>query len=165
MIASGLRQLGSFLALRPGERWRLVRAGLVVVLVRLALWLVPVHRLSRLLAGLARRGDRVPADDAVIDRVSWAVHTTARRVPAATCLTRALATQFLLEREGYRTELRIGFARTGQGPLEGHAWLACGERVVVGNGDLGRFASPFALEGGEHAPVSSTTPTEGRTRS
>jgi hypothetical protein len=48
-----------------------------------------------------------------VDCISWAVRAVSRFIPGASnCLVRALATQALLGRFGYRSELRIGVART-----------------------------------------------------
>jgi|CXWL01.1.fsa_nt_gi hypothetical protein len=56
---------------------------------------------------------------------SWVVD---RRRP---CLPVALATQILLARQGFQAVLRIGVQRS-EGAIEGHAWVECAGRCIVG---------------------------------
>ena len=94
-----------------------------------------VHRfLTRSLT--SGKTNRSLADEAaVIERVQWAVTAVARRVPAATCLVRALAADVLLRRRGFAPELKIGIRPAIGGsvsPLEAHAWVECNGAVAIG---------------------------------
>jgi hypothetical protein len=53
-------------------------------------------------------------------------------VPGASCLTQALAAQYLLARSGHRSQLRVGVAQDPSGRLLAHAWLVSDGRVVIG---------------------------------
>lgn len=53
-------------------------------------------------------------------------------VPGASCLTQALALQWLLARAGHGSDLHVGVARDAAGKFRAHAWLACNRRVVIG---------------------------------
>lgn len=79
--------------------------------------------------------------------IGWAVATAARRIPAATCLTQALAAQYLLRRRGLEADLRIGVARAAGEPLEAHAWVESRGQVVVGG--VARPYTPLPSLGGE----------------
>lgn len=68
-------------------------------------------------------------------RVALAVRRSARLVPHATCLTQALAAQYLLARSGHRSTIRIGARRDPEGRLEAHAWLLCDDVIVLGGSD------------------------------
>jgi len=68
-------------------------------------------------------------------RIAVAVRRSARFIPAATCLTQALAAQYLLARSGHRSTIRIGARRDRDGRLEAHAWLLCEDVVVLGGSD------------------------------
>jgi hypothetical protein len=67
------------------------------------------------------------------DRVIWAIHATGRRLGrrVSSCLVRALVADLVIEGTGSRT-LTIGVRRTAAGALEAHAWLARGDRVLIG---------------------------------
>src|SRR5512143_2361312 len=57
-----------------------------------------------------------PATGPSVQRIGWAVRAAGRFVPGASnCLVRALATQTLLGRFGYRSDLRIGVRKAGDG--------------------------------------------------
>jgi hypothetical protein len=75
-------------------------------------------------------------------RVGWGVRNSARLVPGASCLTQALAAQFLLARSGYRSQLQVGVAKDPSGRLLAHAWLVSSGRVVIGGSsrELARYA-------------------------
>jgi hypothetical protein len=75
-----------------------------------------------------------------IDRISWAVRAASRFIPGASnCLVRALATQTLLGRFGYRSELRIGARKDPAGSLAAHAWLESAGAIVIGEFALGDY--------------------------
>lgn len=65
-------------------------------------------------------------------RVIWAIHATGRRLGrVSSCLVRALVADLVIEETDSRT-LTIGVRRTAAGALEAHAWLARGDRVLIG---------------------------------
>lgn len=130
----------------PDEDRRLIlRTVPVVVLVRLALWLVPVSRLQRLLT--ARRIESAPLGPYQARRLAWAVSAVASRVPNATCLTRALALQILLRERGSRSRIHVGFVSKGAGKVRGHAWLEWQGEVLIGGGELSAFKTMVMLHG------------------
>jgi hypothetical protein len=49
----------------------------------------------------------------------WAVRSTARFVPAASCLTQAITAQILLAHHGEKTCLRIGVTKDEKGEFKG----------------------------------------------
>lgn len=130
-----------FLRLSPWERRLLLRSALLLGGIRLGLSLLSFERLQGLLSRLRQPGAAPRPDPHSLERITWAVEAASRWVPAATCLTRALAAQVLFSQHHCPTELRIGVARNRAGALEAHAWLEAGQgKVVIGDsGDLGRY--------------------------
>ena len=128
-----MRLLARYNELSNGERGLFFRAFFLVLVIRLALWTLPfsvtrgwIDRLRRPVAGnreLDRRSIR---------QVAWAVEASSRRIPAASCLTQAMATQVLLGRLGQASELHLGVARKPNGQFEAHAWIETQGRVVNG---------------------------------
>lgn len=107
----------------------------MVLGVRIALWLLPFATVRD---RIERAGSRGPAAGAADPgAIVWAVEAAARRIPDASCLTRALAGWYLLARAGDRAEVRVGVRRAsaGQG-IEAHAWLVRQGRVIIGGDDL-----------------------------
>ncbi|MFL6248132.1 MAG: lasso peptide biosynthesis B2 protein [Thermoanaerobaculia bacterium] len=106
--------------------WRLLLEALLIVpAIRIALWLLPF----RVVLAVAQR--RPAAPDVPMDRVLRAVHAIARRVPGATCLTRALAAMLLLARHGYPSTLRLGVAKEND-RVAAHAWLESDGVTIYG---------------------------------
>jgi hypothetical protein len=142
--------------LSAADRRLLAEAGLLLVLTRIGLWLLPYQTLRRVL-DRARPSGREPPRE-FPNCVSWAVAAVARRLPGMTCLVQSLTAHALLQRRGYRADLRIGVQARGSNsarPLEAHAWVECEGRVVVGEvQDLADYAvlTPTA------PPPSSATP-------
>jgi hypothetical protein len=111
----------------------------MVLVARVALWTAG--------ARAARRATRVAACavgrcDAT--RAPWAVSAIGRRVTGATCLTQALALQALLERTGHPCRVEIGVARADR--FEAHAWVVCGDRIVLGDTGVARFHTVTTFE-------------------
>ena len=75
-----------------------------------------------------------------VERISWAVRAASRFIPGGSnCLLRALATQSMLGRFGYRSELRIGVRKADEGGIAAHAWLESGGAVVIGEFELEEY--------------------------
>lgn len=145
-----MKRLREFWRLPPSYRRLLITSLLLLGIVRVGLWLLPFHTLRRLLAHTTRqvtgtqRGDRVS-----INQVARAVTIASRYVPAATCLTQALATQVLLSQRGHPASLRLGVARSDVGEFQAHAWVECQGKIVIGGAQpLSRF-TPFPPLDGE----------------
>lgn len=82
-----------------------------------------------------------------IERIAWAVRAAGRFIPGGTnCLVRALATQSLLGRYGYRSDLRIGVRKAADGGLAAHAWLESSGAVVIGEFELEHYVPLTAPE-------------------
>lgn len=60
------------------------------------------------------------------------IERLARAVPAASCLTQALALQWLMARAGHGCVLHVGVRRDAAGRFEAHAWVSCNGRIVLG---------------------------------
>src|SRR5262245_50506736 len=128
--------LRRFLRLPAGDRALLIRTTLLLVVARVALWVLPFVVARRLLT--PARATRSPADPRrstwpSTERIAWAIAHAHRVVPRANCLPQALAAEALLTRAGHPVDLRIGVVKTKQGGLEAHAWVESEGRLVVGD--------------------------------
>lgn len=132
-----MRNLSRFLALRHAERLFLLRCLSVVVAMRLGLTFLSYDRLRRRIVSMDARA---PADIGDLRRIAWGVAAAARFVPRASCLTQALAGQYLLARGGKTSKIRIGIERGTGMQLKAHAWLVSGDYVVLG-GPVRSFAN------------------------
>lgn len=145
------RPLDRFLSLDPIQQRQLLRTLLLVIAIRLGLWTIRFRLLRQIAEKIStarRRGFADPGEiDAITRRIAGNVCLSARLVPEATCLTRALAAQILLGYEGLPSTLRIGVAPAGgANGFRAHAWLECEGRVVVGGEIMGEYVPLPAID-------------------
>lgn len=133
-----MRNLSRFFALKGTQKLFLLRCVFVVSAVRLGLTFLSYNWLRR----------RINVKDAVapgnleeLRRVAWGVAAASRLVPQATCLTQALAGQYLLAAAGKYSKIQIGIERGTGSELRAHAWLVSGDHIVLGGSakSLARF--------------------------
>lgn len=146
---SEMRQLHKFLELTFSDRQLLLSTAILLGAIRLGLWLLPFQTLRRLLAGIMQKSTELEPDQFSIGKTVWAVEVISWHMPGGVkCLARALATQVLLSRYGYSTQLCIGVAKDKQGKLEAHAWVESQSRIIIGGlTDMARFTPLPSLEG------------------
>jgi len=143
------RRLIMFLRLPSWDRRLLIKATVTVGAVRMGLWVLPFRILRRIVSTTTTANEVQTADRTTINRVVWAVWTASRYVPAATCLTQALATQVLLGRRRQPACLRVGVAKGEDGQLQAHAWVESDGAVIIGGSEseLGQYTPLLALNG------------------
>jgi hypothetical protein len=114
------------------DGWLFLSAVVLLGLTRVALLLLPFNFILRRLNGAPRSDSRTDRKVA-LDRVRWGVQRATRIVPGAGhCLTNALVVQYLLAREGWHSQLRIGVAKHHAGMLKAHAWVELDDEIVFG---------------------------------
>jgi Transglutaminase-like superfamily len=140
-LKSGLHKLR---ARSPAERRLLVEALVAVALASTAVPLVPFRHIARFL-GLTQGSpadglEPVKARDALA--VAWAVQAAAARMPwHCSCLTEALAASVMLRRREIPATLYLGVATNvpSADGIAAHAWVRCGEKIVVGRSGHEQF--------------------------
>jgi hypothetical protein len=123
------------------DRLLLLKSVTLVILIRVGLRALPFSILLRVLGWLKDPLTHASKTNPTsMRKIAWAVTVASRRVPDASCLTQALATQVLLGRLGYASALRIGVAKDLQGQLEAHAWVESDGTIIIGRApDLSRY--------------------------
>jgi hypothetical protein len=143
-----MKRVRQFVELTRQERGLLLRALVLVAGVRVALWTMPFRWVRFVLRG--RRAVSPNLEVIRVKRLAWAVQAASRRIPGASCLTQALALQYLLARAGKSAEVHIGVAKDGARGFEAHAWLEHRGAILLGdNGELERYAPILAVSGEE----------------
>ena len=141
-----LRSLQKLRALPASDRRLLLNAGLLLVVVKIALPIAGLPALRWLLGTLIARVAQcrffTPGPDAA--RIGWAVSALARR-GGVTCLGQALVTQTLLELRGSRATMWIGVRRTAAGGFESHAWIESVDGPLPGQPAPGTFSPLLAF--------------------
>jgi len=141
-----LRGLRTLIRLAPAERGLLLRAVLLVGMIRLALWIVPLRRVRQLMRACEGMPLSVAAD-LPVSSLEWAVRAASRCIPMASCLTQSLALQFLLMRAGRSSQLHIGVRKDPQTVFQSHAWVECAGCTLLSKpSDLVGYSRILALE-------------------
>jgi hypothetical protein len=117
----------------------LVGVAVAQIVIAAALRLTP---LSSLWTCMERARQLVQSlVDARENQVIWAIDATGARLRGiSTCLVRALVAEMLLGSPGRPLSFAIGVRHATNGTLEAHAWVARGDRVIVGGHIAGDFA-------------------------
>ena len=139
------RKIKKFSDLDSGDRWLLLRAVGWLGIARVMLLLMPFQRLAERLSVRANASAPLP-DEEVLRRIGFAVAAAANNVPwRSDCFPQAIAARRLIKGFGYSSTIHLGVERTGDQGLAGHAWLTCGDTVVTGGADLGRYTEVHRL--------------------
>lgn len=140
-------KLQKFFLLPRDDQLLFFQAGFLLMVIRLALWLLPFPDLIRLTARRKRpRNSPLHDDPARVNKIAWAVKSAAPCIPRATCLTQALAAQSLLKSRGIPAELRIGVAKDERGQFQAHAWISIDDRIIIGEAGHENYV-PFGSTG------------------
>lgn len=123
--------LNTLRTLTASERAVLLSALPFVLVVRVALWVLPSRLIVRRVQQMAANTSTARSPVRSPGEIAWAIEAAARRVPRASCLTQAVAAQYLLRRSGHASELRVGVAR-GESGFRAHAWIEHDGRILVG---------------------------------
>jgi hypothetical protein len=128
-----------FARLNGADQRLLMRAAAWLGVARLRLALTSFQQLSERLSNDAP-DTRVDPDPEFLRRVGFAVGAAANNVPwRADCFPQAIAARMLLRHRGHASKIHLGVEKSGEGGIAGHAWLTCGDVVVVGGEDLDRY--------------------------
>jgi Transglutaminase-like superfamily len=130
-----MARLKRFAALGSRDRSLFLRALFLVAVVRTGLFLLPFRTVKRLTARAGRRAAPIHS----VGGCSWAVRAASRYVPGATCLTQALAAQVLLAESGFDSRIEIGVTKDEHRRFRAHAWVVCGEEIVIGGAEAYRY--------------------------
>ena len=144
--------LRNFFSLPVTDQQIILKAFLLLSIIRLGMWLLPFRTLQRILARLfpnpviATWQSLSPEKVRSAKKFSWAVRAVSQYVPAATCLAQALTLQALLAREGILSDLAIGVARGDESGIAAHAWLEIDGTVIIGGEECERYTRLKMLE-------------------
>jgi hypothetical protein len=130
----------------PADIALVVRASLLLVRMRVALWVLPWRRVLALLPTSLpeKRGPYPFFGTREVERLERSVRAASRIVPRSTCLTQALALTHLLSRSGHAATVRIGVTNAG-GRFIAHAWVECdGVPLLSSAADVARYAPLLA---------------------
>lgn len=132
-------KLVRFGRLDGADQWLLLCAAgwLLVARIRLA-----STSFSALSERWSAEGDALAegADEEFLRRIGFAVRAAASNVPwRSDCFPQTIAAHELLKRRGYASTVHLGVEPASEDKIAGHAWLTCGDTVVIGGENLTRY--------------------------
>ena len=99
---------------------------------------IPFAKLSQKIGTL---GYETPFDTDyrnIVRQIRTVVEAVCRHTPwESKCLVRALTAKKMLNRRGCPCTLYMGVKQTGDGKMDAHAWLRCGDMYVTGGKGTG----------------------------
>ncbi len=107
----------------------LVRSIGAVIAFRVALLLYPYKRIATHISVKASPPNEASQTPYIY---AWAVRNAARIVPFASCLTQALALQYLLAQRGYLSSIRVGVRVDEKSQIDAHAWVMFEDNALIG---------------------------------
>lgn len=137
------RHLGNTITLVQRHYKLLIKCWLLVIAIRLVL----TFRGYQPVLEWIKHAEPTPKRKLPVVLLIWCVDQTARFVPAASCLTRALALRYLLAQAGEEAKVQIGVAIDKDKQFEAHAWVTFEGRILIGGveEDVDRFKPIVAL--------------------
>ena len=144
--------LRNFFSLPVIDQQIILKAFLLLSIIRLGMWLLPFRTLQRILARLfpnpviATWQSLSPEKVQSVKKFSWAVRAVSWYIPSATCLAQALTLKALLARQGILSDLAIGVARGDESGIAAHAWLEIEGTVIIGGEECDRYTRLKMLE-------------------
>ena len=140
--AEAIDFLRRFWRLSWQDRFLLLEAILWLVIAGFAIAVLPFRHVGFLAARPIRRPKLTQGRANKVQRIRWAIITTAARVPwRALCFQQGLAAQFMLRRRGIPSVLYYGAAQDDRSGLYAHVWVRDGDVDVIG----GEIAYHFAV--------------------
>ena len=140
-----MRKIRKFLNLSFSKQRLLIKAWILLGLIRLGLELFPFSTLRKLLNRLKSIMGGFEKEFSE-QQLVWSVAVVSRYIPKATCLAQALTAQFLLQQAGHQACLHIGVTEADEGRLKAHAWVESQGRILIGGFDLNKYTHLLALE-------------------
>lgn len=113
----------------PSDRPLLLTATLLLITIKLGLKVMKFQTLQSLLEKISQPQKKRTY---TLYKIVWAITMVSPYIPGIVCLQRAIAAQFLLRRQGYTTDVRIGAAKDKTGEMVFHAWVESKGKVVMG---------------------------------
>ncbi|MBV6495249.1 MAG: lasso peptide biosynthesis B2 protein [Acidobacteria bacterium ACB1] len=125
-------KFSSLMSSSSREKAMIVRTLLWLSYYRAGLWLFPSIVTRRAANDLTDALDNCgQTDNTLVDEVLRSVRRCSRYIPAASCLTQALAAKMILKHYGQPSKIRIGVAPTDS-TIEAHAWVEIDNKIVLG---------------------------------
>ncbi|MDD5597010.1 MAG: lasso peptide biosynthesis B2 protein [Victivallaceae bacterium] len=127
--------LKSFIKIPLNEK-KIVFETVVLLLLGRILLLVPYKYMKRFFGVYNETPENKVADIRESRRISIYIRLVGNKLPwKCTCLVKALAAKIMLQRRKIPATIYFGMARNEERKLIAHAWVKCGDFLVVGKDD------------------------------
>lgn len=129
-----MSKAGTFFKLSNLEKIILIKALMLLWIVRIMLYILPFQTLQNIIMKFTLTEEN-KIHSVHVGKLIWAVEVMSTYTPHATCLTRALAAQILLARYNYSSNIKIGVSKN-KGEFEAHAWLEADDKIILGKSEI-----------------------------
>lgn len=129
-----MSKAGTFFKLNNLEKIILIKALMLLWIVRIMLYALPFQTLKNIIKKFTSTEEN-KIHPVTMEKLIWAVEIMSIYTPRATCLTRALSAQILLARYNYSSNIKIGVSKN-DGEFEAHAWLEADNKIILGESEI-----------------------------
>jgi hypothetical protein len=140
-----MKRVHKFFNLSSSEQRLLIKAWILLGVIRLGMELFPFSTLRKLLDRLRFLMGGFEKEFSE-EQLVWSITVASRYIPKATCLAQALTTQLFLQQAGHQACLHIGVSEAEDGGIKAHAWVESQGRILIGGFDINKYTHLLALE-------------------
>lgn len=136
------RRLLNFLRRPLRDKGLLMQAWLLLGLARIAILTIQFKRLAKYLGEPSVETPTELSEEEMerCRRVSWAVQRASRFTPwTSNCFPQAIVAQHLLWRRRISSTIYFGLKMEESKPMQAHAWVRCGPRIVTGRAGYKKY--------------------------
>ena len=135
-----MQQLHKFLSLPAVEKTLLLKAALLVVLVKLSLIILPFKMIQGLTNYIGQVLSKSYSNTISPEQISWAVAVASRYLLSTkNCLPQALTGHMLLKQYGHPANLGFGVYKGNEIKFEAHAWIESKGKIIIGKDGIENY--------------------------
>jgi len=141
-LKSRIRIIFRFFKLPRRKLLLLIETFFYLSVAHFILCAFPFRRITPFLGGIGVETEKssLPSDMfLIVQEVSNAIFTASKLTPwRNTCLIQAVSGKLMFKRRGIMSTMYLG-VKKNLGEIEAHAWLRCGENIIIGAHNMESF--------------------------
>ncbi len=143
----------AFFKLSWKDKLLLIEAILFLGLARVLLLALPFNKIIRLLT-TRKTASPKPGNLRRVFRIGTLIRVLSPHMPwRCKCIEQAIAGNLMLRIRNIHSNLHLGLDKKDTG-LDAHAWLSCGESIITGHHESGKYTEIYRLDNPDNSEIS-----------
>lgn len=138
-----MNKLKIFIRMDIEMKMMVLKSLFLTAYYRFSILFVPFSKLAKRMGTLNVESNEEPLGDRMryVWKVRSSVMMTSKNTPwQSLCLVQALTAQRLLKKKGIENTVYLGLSKDKDQKVIAHAWIRCGDKIVVGEKGMQRFS-------------------------